>query len=70
MVRDQVLVPLNGSGLGQNRDELALAASSDGGGEFVAGEEFPVYAQGRWRYYEDRWGRHWERVTFSGEVKK
>lgn len=70
MVRDQVLVPVDGLSVGQSEGELALVASSDGGGEFVAGEEFPAYARGRWRYYEDRWGRHWERVTFSGEVKK
>lgn len=64
MVRDQILVPLGDVGAepaGQ-ADELALIASS---GEFTASGEFPSYARGRWRYYEDRWGRHWERITFA-----
>lgn len=40
-------------------DELAPVASS---GEIITGEEFPAYARGRWRYYEDRAGRHWEKI--------
>jgi len=68
MVREQVLVPVDGLVDGQgdgpagSTDELAPIASS---GEFTAGEEFPVYARGQWRYYEDRSGRHWERITHA-----
>jgi len=65
MVRDQVLV--DGSGIdggpdGAHGEQLAPIASSDGSSEIVAGDAFPSYARGRWRYYEARWGRHWEKV--------
>jgi len=58
MVREQCLVS-DGGPDGVQGEQLAPIASS---GEIIAGEEFPVYARGRWRYYEDRAGRHWERT--------
>jgi len=61
MVREQCLVG-DGGVDGAQGEQPALIASSDGSSEIVAGEEFPAYARGRWRYYEDRWGRHWERI--------
>jgi hypothetical protein len=60
MVREQCLVS-DGGPNGTGGEQLALIASS---GEIVAGEAFPAYARGRWRYYEDRWGRHFERITY------
>ena len=63
MVRDQVLVADvdHGTQGGRQDDVVPLGP----GGEFVAGDEYPVNARGRWQYYEDRVGRHWERLTFA-----
>lgn len=60
MVREQCLVG-DGRPDGAQGEQLAPIASS---GEIIAGEEFSAYARGRWRYYEDRAGRHWERITY------
>lgn len=63
MVRDQVLVPADDGGGPQRCVESAdVPLGPDG--EFVAGDAFPAYSRGRWRYYEDRGGRHWERISF------
>ena len=58
MVRDQMLLAADGS-------PDVTVISPDGSTRINAGEEFPAYARGRWRFFEDRHGYHFERLSFE-----